>query len=114
MNELSPAAQAFWGGVIRHALSALMGALVLHGYATQSGSKAYTEELVGLALMGLTQLWANRIIYWQQIRAIVGRSMPIAATHTDVVAKVEELKEANALPSVFTPEHVTPSLVKPV
>lgn len=112
MTDLSPAAEAFWGGIIRHLLSAAMGALVLHGYATQSGAQAYTEELVGLTLMGATQLWANRIIYWQQIRAIVGRSMPVS-THADVVAKVDQLKEANALPSVFTPPTVTPSLVKP-
>ncbi len=112
MDSLSPAAQAFWGSVIRHVLTAVAGVLVTHGYVTKSGADAYTEELVGLALQGAVMGWSNRIIYWQQIRALVGRAMPAGATHTDVVAKVEDLKAAKSLPSVFTPPDTTPALVK--
>ncbi len=111
--NLSPAAQAFWGSVIRHILTAIAGVLVTHGYVSQTGSNAYVEELVGIVLQGAVMGWSNRIVYWQQIRALVGRSMPVSATHTEVVAKVDELAATKALPSVFTPAEVTPSLVKP-
>jgi hypothetical protein len=111
--NLSPAAQAFWGSVIRHVLTALAGILVAHGYVSNDVAHPYVEEGVGLALQGIVMVWANRIVYWQQIRAIVGRAMP-AATHHDVIAKVEELKDAKALPSVFTAPTAVPSLVKPL
>lgn len=114
MLTLSPAAQAFWGAVIRHLLTGLAGVLVTHGYVSQTGATAYTEELVGLALQGAVMLWANRIVYWQQVRALIGRSMPAGTTHDAVVAKVDELTTAKTLPSVFTPSNVSASLVKPV
>lgn len=113
MNSLSPAAQAFWGSVVRHVLTAVAGVLVTHGYVTQTGSNAYVEELVGVVLQAAVMGWSNRVAYWQQIRAIVGRAMPSGSTHTQVVAKVEELTAVGALPTVFTPATVTPSLVKP-
>jgi hypothetical protein len=111
--DLSPAAQAFWGSVIRHVLTAIAGILVAHGYVSNDVAHPYIEEGVGLALQGVVMVWANRIVYWQQIRAIIGRAMP-AATHHEVMAKVEELKDAEALPSVFTAPTVVPSLVKPL
>jgi hypothetical protein len=111
--NLSPAAQAFWGSVVRHVLTALAGFLVTHGYVSQTGSSAYIEELTGIVLQAAVMAWANRIIYWHQITAVVGRSMPVAATHQEVCAKVAELKDAKALPSVFTPANITPALVKP-
>lgn len=112
MNSLSPAAQAFWGSVIRHILTGVAGVLVAHGYVSNDVTHPYVEEGVGIALQGAVMLWANRIVYWQQVRALVGRAMPVA-THTEVIAKVEELKAAQALPSVFTPSTSVPSLVKP-
>lgn len=110
---LSPAAQAFWGAIIRHVLTGLAGMLVAHGYVSQTVTHPYVEESVGMILQGAVMVWANRIVYWQQIIALVGRSMPKSATHTEVVAKVDELHAANALPRVLTPADVTPSLVKP-
>lgn len=111
--NLSPAAQAFWGAVIRHVLTGLAGILVAHGYVSQTVAHPYVEEGVGVVLQGAVMLWANRIVYWQQIRALVGRAMPAGSTHSEVVAKVDELHAANALPSVFTAPTMTPSLVKP-
>lgn len=113
MNNLSPAAQAFWGDAIAHVLSFIGAAFVTHGYVSAQGANAYEQELVGVILAGAVQVWRNRVTYWQQIRAVVGQAMPKGTTHAEVVAKVEELKEANALPSVFMPPTQTPSLVKP-
>ncbi len=113
MLDLSPAAQAFWGDIIRRLLTLVAGALVTHGLVSQSDASAYTQELVGVILgLGVTA-WGNRTVYWGQIRAIVGRSLPSAASHAMVTAKVDDLAAASALPSVFTPETVIPALVKP-
>lgn len=112
MDGLSPAAQAFWGSVVRHMLTAAAGVLVTHGYVSQTVSHPYVEEMTGVTLQGAVMVWSNRIVYWQQVRALVARAMSASATHTEVVAKVNELKAASALPSVFTPATVTPSLVK--
>ncbi len=110
---MTPAAQAFWLTAIRPGLSLGAGLLIRHGFATQSGATAYTEELAGAILAVSVQCWANRMVYWQQIRAVVGRAMPAGATHDQVLDKVDQLKEMNALPSVFTAPNVTASLVKP-
>jgi hypothetical protein len=113
MDSLSPAAQAFWGAAIAHVLTFIGAAFVTHGYVSQQGASAYEQELVGVILAGGVQVWRNRVTYWQQIRAVVGQAMPKGTTHAEVVAKVAELKEANALPSVFTPSTVATTLVKP-
>lgn len=110
--NLSPAAQAFWGAIIRHVLTGLAGGLVAHGYVSQTVAHPYIEESVGLVLQGAVMVWANRVSYWNQITALIGRAMPYATAH-QVSAKIDELKDANALPSVFTPPTSTPSLVKP-
>ncbi len=112
MSSLSPAAQAFWGAIIRHLLTGLAGMLVAHGYVTKEGSSAYIEELVGLGLQGAVMLWANRVTYWNQIHALIARAMPAGTSAVVVDAKVAELAEAKSLPSVFTPPDQTPSLVK--
>lgn len=101
-STLSPAAQAFWGSVIRHVLTAIAGMLVTHGYVSPASSTTYVEELVGVLLQAGVMAWANRIIYWHQIVAAVGRAMPEGVTHQQVCAKVAELKAVDALPSVFT------------
>jgi hypothetical protein len=111
--NLSPAAQLFWAGVIRHVLSGLGAFAVAHGYATKAGSDAYLEELIGAVLMAASYAWSNRTTYWQEVRKLIGRAMPAGTTAVAVTAKVDELHEANALPSVFTPPDVTPSLAKP-
>jgi hypothetical protein len=112
LPKLSPAAQLFWGSIIRHLLTAISGVLVAHGYVSTSGANAYIEELVGLALYAAVNIWANRVTYWEQIRKLVARTMPASTTDTAVNAKVTELTVAKALPSVFTPADVVPSLVK--
>jgi hypothetical protein len=111
--NLSPAASAFWGSIVRHLLTLIAGMLVTHGYVSQTGANAYIEELVGVALYAGGNVWANRVTYWQQIKHLVARAMPAGTTDTAVNAKVVELKAAGALPSVFTPPDVVPSLVKP-
>lgn len=110
MNELSPAAQAFWGGALRHLLTLGAGVLVHHGYASATGAQAYTEELSGVVLAGAVQLWANRAIYWQQIRTLVAQRMPANASALDVAAKVDQLATAKTLPPVLTPAHLPPSV----
>lgn len=110
--NLSPAAQAFWGAIIRHILTGCAGALVAHGYVSQTVAHPYIEESVGVVLQGGVMVWANRVTYWNQIRSLIGRAMPCATAH-QVSAKIDELKSADALPSVFTPRTFIPSLVKP-
>lgn len=102
--DLSPAAQVFWGSIIRHLLTAIGSLLVAHGYVTKEGASAYVEELVGLAVNGLVIFWANREHYWAIVRQIVARSMPAGTTATQVVEKVEALKAVDAVPSVFPPK----------
>ncbi len=113
MLNLSPAAQAFWGDAIRRVLTLIAAALVTHGVVSQGVATAYVQELVGVILAAGVTVWGNRAVYWAQIRAIVGRSLPSSATHVTVVEKVAQLQAASALPSVFTPDTVVPSLVKP-
>jgi len=108
----SPVAQLFWGSIIRHLLTAVAGMLVLHGYVSVSDSNKYVEELVGLTLQAAVMFWSNRITYWEQIKKLIARTMPKGTTDTAVNAKVAELTEAKALPSVFTPADVVPSLAK--
>lgn len=111
--NLSPGAVAFWGSAIRHLLTLLAGILVAHGYVTQQGANLYIEELVGAALYAGGNLWSNRVAYWQEIKRLIARAMPAGTTDVAVTAKVIELQQAGALPSVFTPANVTPSIVKP-
>ena len=113
MSNLSPAAQAFWGSIIRHLLTGFAGILVAHGYVSKDGASSYTEELVGIILQAAVMGWANRVTYWNQIRALIGRSLPAGSTAVTVDAKVNELVAAKALPSVFLPADQTASLVKP-
>ena len=111
---MSPAAQAFWGSVIRHVLTGLAGVLVAHGYVSDTVAHPYVEEGVGIVLQASVMLWANRVTYWNQIHALIARAMPANTSAIAVSAKVEELREAKALPSVFMPPTQTPSLVKPL
>ncbi len=113
MKSLSPAAQAFWGSAIRHLLGILAGVLVSHGYVSQSDANNYTEEIVGVLLGAIVMVWGNRTVYWSQIKQLVARSLPHPATDHAVTEKVDELQAAKALPSVFTPPNVTPTLTKP-
>ncbi len=110
MTNLSPAAQAFWGDAIRRVLTLISAALVTHGVVTQGAATAYTQELVGVILAAGVAAWGQRAVYWTQIRAIVGRSLPMASSHAYVEGKVNALQAENALPSVFTPEHAVPTL----
>lgn len=100
---LSPAAQAFWGSIIRRVLTIAATLLVAHGYVNQSNANAYVEELVGIIINGAIFVWANRVTYWQKIHELVGHSMPAGVTQEQVSSKVVELKTLGALPSVFTP-----------
>jgi hypothetical protein len=111
--NLSPAAQLFWGSIIRHLLGFIGTAIVAHGYVSQSGASAYTEEMVGVIINGAVLIWSNRVAYWSEIKHLVGRAMPAGTTDVAVVAKVNSLAAAKALPSVFTPPDTVPTLVKP-
>ena len=113
MSNLSPAAQAFWGAIIRHLLTGLAGVLVAHGYVSDTAAHPYVEELVGLVLQGSVMLWANRTVYWQQIHALIAGAMPAGTPSAAVTAKVNELDAAKALPSVFLPQSQAAALVKP-
>jgi len=113
MSSLSPAAQAFWGSIIRHLLTGLAGILVAHGYVSKDGASSYTEELVGIILQAAVMGWSNRVTYWNQIHALIARAMPAGTSAVTVDAKVNELAAARALPSVFMPPDQTASLVKP-
>ncbi len=110
MTNLSPAAQAFWGDAIRRVLTLISAALVTHGVVTQGAATAYEQELVGVILAAGVSAWGQRAVYWAQIRAIVGRSLPSAASHATVVAKVADLQATSSLPSVFTPDTTVPTL----
>ena len=108
--KLSPAAQLFWGSVIRHVLTGLGGALVAHGYVTQSGATAYEEELVGVLLNGAVMAWANRVHYWQQIRLLVALMHGSTATTQQDVTNIIAAKQAidMPLPAVLTADHAVP------
>ena len=115
MNPLniSPAAQMFWGSVIRHLLTILGGALVTHGYVTQTGASAYAEELTGMALNSLVLLWANRVAYWGRVKMLIALMLPQHSTENDVNAHLALHADAGvAVPSVLTPPNTTPGVPK--
>lgn len=110
--KISPAAQLFWGSIIRHFLTLVSGVLITHGYVDTSTANTYIEELIGILLYVAVNVWSNRVTYWEQIRKLVARAMPKGTTDIAVNRMVDELAVAKALPSVFTPANVTPSLIK--
>ena len=110
MLNLSPAAQMFWGSIIRHLLSFVGGVLVAHGYVTQTGASAYTEELVGVIINGAVLVWSNRTAYWQQIKLLVALMLPKGSTQNDVTAHIAS---GAVLPVVTTPPDTAPGVPAP-
>lgn len=107
--NLSPTAQLFWGSIIRHLLSMVGGVLVAHGYVTQTGASAYTEELVGVTINGAVLVWANRTDYWQRAKMLIALMLPKGSTENDVIAHIAEQQP---IPSILTPPNTTPGVPK--
>lgn len=107
--NLSPTAALFWGSIIRHLLTFVGSALVAHGYVSQTGANAYTEELIGVIINGAVLVWSNRTAYWQRVKMLTALWMPKGTTEHEVDV---HLDMGLPTPAISTPVTTIPGVPK--